>query len=188
MRQQKFVVLYSRLVLCAIFSLLNCAHAQTTSRTWQTGTLVETEKIQVPTGTTKNTTSDGAIKNKGNKQDYSVNSTSTTTQDYDTYQNYTIDDGKKIYVVRERLFFPWSKPADTTVGDQVKFAVEKGKVYLAGGDGKEHKASVVKVSLKTAPNSTASEAAEDTPFGAENWQVSVRATFSIGFGRGTRAV
>ena len=151
MRQRKFLVLYSSFVLCAIFSLANCAHTQNASRAWQTGTLVETEKTQVPSGTTKNTSSDGAIKNKGNKQDYSVNSTSTTTQDYDTYQNYTIDDGKKIYVVRERLLFPWSKPADTTVGDQLKFAVEKGKVYLAGDDGKEHKASVVKVSLKTAP-------------------------------------
>jgi hypothetical protein len=138
-------------VLCSILCASNFAQGQRASRDWHTGMLVETEQTKVPSGTTKNTTSDGAINNKGNKQDYSVNSTSTTTQDYDTYQNYTIDDGKKVYVARERLLFPWSKPASANVGEQIKFAVEKGKVYLAGDDGKEHKASVVKVSLKTAP-------------------------------------
>jgi hypothetical protein len=151
MRRRRFLVLCPISVLCTIFSASIFAHGASTSRNWHTGMLVETEQTKVATGTTKNTTSDGAIKNKGNKQDYSVNSTSTTTQDYDTYQNYTIDDGKKVYVVRERLLFPWSKPASANVGEEIKFAVEKGKIYLAGNDGKEHKASVVKVSLKTAP-------------------------------------
>lgn len=95
MRRRRFLVLCPISVLCTLFSASIFAHGATPSRNWHTGMLVETEQTKVASGTTKNTTSDGAIKNEGNKQDYSVNSTSTTTQDYDTYQNYTIDDGKK---------------------------------------------------------------------------------------------
>jgi hypothetical protein len=36
------------------------------------------------------------------------------------------------------------------VGDDVKFAVEKGKLYILDGDGKEHKATVTKRSMKPA--------------------------------------
>lgn len=125
---------------CVMLSLAFWASAQNPSRDWQAGKLVETEQTKVPSGSTKNTS-----------RDYDNNSSSshtTTTEDYDTYQNYTIDGGTKIYVARERLLFPWSKPATTSVGEQVKFAVEKGKLYLMGDDGKEHKTSVVKVSMK----------------------------------------
>ena len=119
------------------------------TREWQSGTLMETEQQQVHSGTMKTTNTDGKAKTRGNKTDYSANSTSHTTEDYDTYQIYTIKGPHKTYVARERLLFPWSKPANVTVGEAVKFAVEKNKIYLLDEDGKEHKASVSKVKVNS---------------------------------------
>jgi hypothetical protein len=123
------------------------AHA---ARNWQTGTLTETEQQKVKEGSTHNTTTDGTVKDKGNKADYSQNTTTTSTDNIETYQLYTIEAGDKIYVAREHLLFPWSKPANVSVGEKVKFVIEKGKLYLLDDDGKEHKASVSKTSMKPA--------------------------------------
>jgi len=60
---------------------------------------------------------------------------------------YTIKGPHKTYIAREQLLFPWSKPANVTVGENVKYTVEKNKVFLLDDDGKEHKASITKVSL-----------------------------------------
>lgn len=128
----------SALVLVMLAVAL-CAGGQTKSRNWQKGTLVESEQSKVQEGSTRNTTTNGG-----------ANTTATTTPNYETYQTYTIDAGQKIYVAREHLLFSWSKPASATVGEPVKFAVEKGKLYLMGDDGKEHKTTLVKESLKTA--------------------------------------
>ena len=119
------------------------------SRNWQSGTLLETEKQQVPQGTTKTSNTEGTAKNKGNKTDYSQTTTATTTHDYDTFQVYTIQGDSKTYVARERLNFPWSKPANITVGEKVKYAVEKNKLYLLDDDGKQHKAGISKVSVNS---------------------------------------
>ena len=75
--------------------------------------------------------------------------TTTTTDDYDTFQVYTIQGGTKTYVARERLLFPWSKPANVTIGDKVKYSVQKNTLYVLDEDGKQHKAGIVKVSLNT---------------------------------------
>ena len=116
------------------------------SRNWQSGTLLEVEKEQVPQSTTKTSNTEGTAKNKGNKTDYSQTTTSTTTQDYDTFQVYTIEGDSKTYVAREKLMFPWSKPANVAVGEKVKYAVEKNKLYLLDDDGKQHKAGISKAS------------------------------------------
>ena len=120
------------------------------ARNWQQGTLTETEQSKVKEGSTKNSNTDGTAKNRGNKTDYSQNTTTTTTDNYETYQTYTIQGHDKTYVAREHLLFPWSKPANVAVGGSVKFAVEKSKLYLVDEDGKEHKATVAKVSLNAA--------------------------------------
>ena len=128
------------LFACMMLGMTIWASAQT--RNWQTGTLVETEQTKVRDGSTKNTIRDNS--------DSSRHSTTTTTDNYDTYQVFTIDAGGKTYVARERLFFPWSKPALATVGEPVKFAVEKNNLYILGEDEKQHKAGIVKVSMKAA--------------------------------------
>lgn len=119
------------------------------SRKWQTGTLTETEQQKVQEGSTKNSNTDGSIKQRGNKTDYSQNTTTTQTDNFETYQIYTIEAGEKVYIGREHLLFPWSKPASVTVGRPVKFAVEKSKLYILDEDDKEHKATITRVSMKS---------------------------------------
>jgi hypothetical protein len=134
---------------CVLLLIAPRAFGANKAREWQSGTLLETEKQQVPQSTTKTSNTEGTAKQKGNKTDYSQTTTSTTTEDYDTFQVYTIQGDAKTYVARERLMFPWSKPASIAVGEKVRYAVEKNKVYLVDDDGKEHKAGISKVSVNT---------------------------------------
>jgi hypothetical protein len=119
------------------------------SHKWQTGKLTETEQQKIPEGSTRTSNTDATVKDKGNRTDYSRNTTTTTTDNMETYQFYTIESGNKIYVASEHLLFPWSKPANIQLGEPVKFAVEKGKIFIQDDDGKEHKATLVKTSLKS---------------------------------------
>ncbi len=121
-----------------------------TARDWQTGTLLETEQEKVPSGTISHSNTDVTAKDKGDKTQYSGNRTTTTTQDYDTFQIYTVQHGSKIYTAREQLLFPWSKPANLSVGEHVKMVVDKNRMYLLDDDGKEHKAKITKVKMKSA--------------------------------------
>jgi hypothetical protein len=139
MKMRKF------LVLCLVLTSTVWAKAQT--RDWQTGTLMETEQQKVLEGSTTNRTTNGS----GSNGNYSQDSTTTKTDNYDTYQVFTISGGQTIYVARERLYFPWSKPSLTTVGQPVKFAVEKNNLYILDAEGKQHKLGIVKIALKTAP-------------------------------------
>jgi hypothetical protein len=125
-----------------------CAFSAENSREWKSGTLLETEKQQVRTGATETANSDGTIKDKGKKADYSQTTTSTTTDNYDKFQVYTIQGETRTYIARERLLFPWSKPANVTVGEKLKYAVQKNTLFLLDDDGKQHKASISKVSLR----------------------------------------
>jgi hypothetical protein len=131
--------------------LLPSAALAASSRNWQTGTLMETEQQKVREGSTQNSNTDGSAKKRGDKTDYSQNTTTTKTDNFETYQIYTIEAGGKVYVAREHLLFPWSKPAHITVGEPVKLAIEKNKLYILDADEKEHKATVTKVSMKSAP-------------------------------------
>ena len=128
------------LFACMMLALTIWASAQT--RNWRTGTLVESEQTKVRDGSTKNTMKDYS--------DSSQHSTTTTTDNYDTFQVFTIEAEGKRYVARQRLFFPWSKPALATVGEPVKFAVEKNNLFIMGDDGKQIQAGVVKISMKAA--------------------------------------
>ena len=127
--------------LGVMFTVAVWANAQ--NRNWQKGALLETEQTKVHEGSTRHTTSNG--------DNSSQTSTTTKTDNYDTYQVFTIDAGQKIYVSRQRLLFPWSKPALATVGEDVKFAVEKNNLYIMGEDGKQYKTGIVKVSMKPSP-------------------------------------
>lgn len=122
--------------------------ARSDDHNWQTGTLTATEKQQVPTGSTVTTSTDASGKSNGDSSKYSGTSTKTKTDNYDTYQVYTVESGNTIYVARERLLFPWSKPAKLSLGKEVKFAVEGDSMYIQDGADKQHKASIIKSSLK----------------------------------------
>ena len=119
------------------------------SRDWQTGKLLEMEQTKVPEGTTKTTNTDTSAKKKSDdKTDYSQTSTTTTSDNYETYQIYTVQGNGKIYVAKEHLLFPWSKPANVEVGENIEFAVQKNTMYILDSDKKQHKASITKVSAK----------------------------------------
>lgn len=135
---------------CVVWLAVLHASGADNGRSWQSGMLLETEKEQVRQGTTKVKNTEGTAKDKGKKTDYSQTTTSTTTDDYDTFQVYKIQGDTRTYVARERLLFPWSKPASVTVGEKVRYAVEKNTLYLLDEDGKQHKAGIGKVSMTTA--------------------------------------
>ena len=134
-------------ILLLAAALVPQTFAAATPRDWHEGTLLETEQEKVPSGTTYHSSTDGSAKPNGDKTKYSQNTTTTASQDYDTYQLYTIQGGGKVYTASERLLFPWSKPANVTVGEKVKYVVEKNKMYFLDDDGKEHKASIKKVKV-----------------------------------------
>ena len=89
---------------------------------WHTGKLMDTEKQEVPTG-------------------------STTMYNTDTYQVFTIQTPTKTYVVRQKLNFPWSKPANIALGEEVKFTIQGNKMTILDDDQKQQKATVVKASV-----------------------------------------
>jgi hypothetical protein len=118
-----------------------------TTRQWQTGRLLDTEQQKVTEGSTTTYNSDGQEKYKRGKTDYSQNSRATTTDNVDTYEVYTIQVQDKTYIAREKLLFPWSKPANVTVGGDIKYAIEGRRLYILDDDQKEHKASITKQSV-----------------------------------------
>src|SRR3954463_13390722 len=130
-----------------LLALALCTWGADTPREWKSGTLFEMEKEQVRTGSTKRTNKDATVKDKGKKGEYSETTTSTKTDEYDTFQVYTIQGDSKTYIARERLLFPWSKPANVSVGEKVKYVVQKNTLYLLDDDGKQHKAGISKVSM-----------------------------------------
>ena len=136
-----------RIMACVLFSAGIVAAAP---RNWKSAVLTSMEQQKVNEGSTTTTNKDGQIKDKGNKTDYSSNSTTTSTDNIETYQMYTIESDKVIYVASEHLLFPWSKPANVNVGENIKYVVDKGKIIILDDDGKEHKATIVKTSMKSA--------------------------------------
>jgi len=135
--------------LTALLIGAGCTLVAASPHQWKSGTLLESEKQQVLEGSTETSNTDGTIKDRkgGKKADYSENSTTTRTDNYDNFQVYTIEGEKKTYIARERLLFPWSKPANITVGEAVKYSVDKNTLYLLDDDGKQHKAGIYKVRM-----------------------------------------
>jgi len=136
---------YSSRIFFAIF--LISAVAFGAARQWHSGKLLDTEQQKVKDGSTTTYNTDGQVKNKNGKAGYSENTTATTTDNIDTYEVYTIQGPEKTYIAREKLLFPWSKPANITVGAEVKYAIDGRKLIILDDDNKEHKASIVKTSM-----------------------------------------
>jgi hypothetical protein len=110
---------------------------------WHTGKLIDTEKQEVPTGSTTTYNTDAKAKNGS----YNQNTTAHTTDNTDTYQVFTIQTPAKTYIVRQKLNFPWSKPANIAVGEEVKFTVQGNKMTILDDDQKQQKATIVKASV-----------------------------------------
>ena len=131
-------------------SLLGVVTVKADDLKWQHGTLTSTERQKIKEGSTITHNTDATAKDRGNKTDYSSNTTTTKSDNYEDYQVYTIETGKIVYVASEHLLFPWSKPAAIELGEPVQFAVKGGKMIILDSSGKQHKATVTKTSLKSA--------------------------------------
>ncbi len=107
---------------------------------WKTGKLIDTEQQKVKEGTTTTYHSDSGSKN----------ATATKSDNIDTYQVFTIQDATKTYVVRQKLNFPWSKPANISLGEEVKFTIQGNRMTILDDDQKQQKATIVKASLNPA--------------------------------------
>jgi hypothetical protein len=134
--------------LVAVLLVSTVAFAAT--REWQSGKLLDTEQQKITEGSTTHYNTDSQKKAKNGNTNYSQNTTATTTDNTDTYEVYTIEGPQKTYVAREKLLFPWSKPANVTVGAELKYAIEGRRLIILDEDQKEHKASIVKTSLNHA--------------------------------------
>jgi len=117
-------------------------------RNWQTSILTATERQKIREGSTVTSHNDSSARDRNNGADYSNNSTTTKSDNYENYQVYTIQTGDTIYTASEHLLFPWSKPANVILGKPMKFAVEKGSMFILDDDGKQHKATIVSTALK----------------------------------------
>jgi len=53
---------------------------------WKQGKLPDTQQSKILEGSTQTSNTDGDLKDKGDKLKYSSNTTTTTTDNYDTYQ------------------------------------------------------------------------------------------------------
>ena len=134
----------------AVVVLLVGTMAFAATRDWQSGKLLDSEQQKVTEGSTTHYNTDAQKKTKNGKTDYSRNTTATTTDNTDTYEVYTIQGPEKTYIAREKLLFPWSKPANVTVGAEMKYVIDGRKLIILDEDQKEHKASIVKTSLNHA--------------------------------------
>jgi hypothetical protein len=136
--------------LALVVCLLGVVTVKADDLKWQHGTLTSTERQKIREGSTTTHNTDASAKDRGNKTDYSSNTTTTKSDNYENYQVYTIESGNVVYVGSEHLLFPWSKPADIELGQPVQFAVKSGKMFILDGSGKQHKATVTKTALKSA--------------------------------------
>src|ERR1700761_5792838 len=110
---------------------------------WHTGKLMDSEKQEVNTGSTTTYNTDSQAKDGK----YSQNTTANKVDNTDTYQVFTIQTPTRTYVVRQKLNFPWSKPANIALGEDVKFTVQGNKMTILDDDQKQQKATVVKASV-----------------------------------------
>jgi hypothetical protein len=127
----------------ALLSALLLTSTLALAADWHTGKLVDTEKQEIPTGSTTTYNTDAQAKNGK----YSQNSTAHTTDNTDTYQVFTIQTPTKTYVVRQKLNFPWSKPANISLGEEVKFMIQGNRMTILDDDQKQQKATIVKASI-----------------------------------------
>jgi hypothetical protein len=124
--------------------LLTTRTVAAADRTWLTGTLTATERQKIREGSTTNSHSNSSYDRDGSDH----NTTTTKSDNYENYQVYTIQTSDTVYTASEHLLFPWSKPANVILGKPMKFAVDKGSMYILDDDGKQHKATITGTALK----------------------------------------
>lgn len=135
------------LLLGVLVSTLSLA-AKQKEHDWQQGKLVSTDEARYFAGTIGSANTQGTVRDSGSYGTYSGTTTGSETAVYRVYQTYVIESDAYVYVARERLRWRWSKPANLTINGPIRFAVEKGHMFILDEDGKEHEARMTKKILK----------------------------------------
>jgi hypothetical protein len=117
-------------------------------RNWQNGTLLDAQKSRVYLGTYSSTNTYGNANVYGDSATYNSNSSTSRQARYGLEEVEVVDGGDKIYVISRLLRYRWNKEANVTVNAPVKFAIEGNHIYLLDDDGREHKAKIIKKTLK----------------------------------------
>ena len=127
MRHRTIVLATSILLL-----VLHTELAAQAKRDWQAGTWRDTSRASETVGAVTNGTTNGG----------SVSASTTTVQR--VHQLYVIETPDYVYQAEQRLRWRWSKPVPLTVNESMKFAIEKGKIFVIGEDAKEYELTLVK--------------------------------------------
>lgn len=140
-----------RLLLCAaVVAAAGLMYAR--ERVWKDAVIVESgseRRSEIAGATTT-----GRVDTAGN-----VDADTRTRQRAWDENTYLIDAGDRVYVVSESIprmggrliSVPIKRGAHLVPGSQIKYAVDRDQLFVAGDDGKEHKFHIVRVSMKTPP-------------------------------------
>lgn len=112
--------------------------------------MLSVEKTRERESTTTTTNAEGNVKSGDNGDKYSGQSTTTQTPNSDNYVTYAVEAGNVVYTAKQHLLFPWSKPANVSLREKFKFAVQKDKLYMLDDDGKESSAKIIKQAVTSA--------------------------------------
>jgi hypothetical protein len=127
-----------------------CCHAALGAekvRDWQTGKILDSQRSRYfsgTVGTANNAKAEGGWAGYGIQQNASVRAACQR------YVTFLIEGDTYAYLAEEHLQELSSKPANLTVNQPVKFAVEKWKLFVIDDKGKEHEMKIVKKVVRQA--------------------------------------
>ena len=113
-----------------------------------TGKVLDSERTRYFAGTVGSANSTGNAQTYGTYGTYQGNTNTSQTAVYKTYQTFLIEGETHTYLVQQRLRWRWSNPANLTVNDSVKLAVDRRRLFVIDDDGKQHEMEIVKRVLR----------------------------------------
>lgn len=128
--------------LITVFLFFVClSPAQDKARDWQTGKVLDTDSssYRVSLGSTTQVSPDGY----GGANATTTNNSATRRQEV-----IAIEGAEYIYVSERTMRARWTKSSSLTVNAEVKYAVEKDKIYIVDDNGREIKLTIKKRILK----------------------------------------
>jgi hypothetical protein len=116
------------------FVLLIAPHCTAASKitSWEIGKVLDADRKQELVGTAEHSAT------------YGPASHATTSVLYNSYEEYTIESDKFVYITREHLRTERSKPALLTINGPVKFHVDGRRLVILDNEGKERETTIVK--------------------------------------------
>ncbi len=136
-------------IIIAVLVFSGTFAAKSPERHWQPATVLEFNSNKL--STTTGTSTSGTVDRTGN-----IGAVTTQRERRYDEDSYAIDAGDRILIVTETIqrmggalgSVRLRKGAQLTPGDSVKFALEKGSIYIMDSQGKEHKLRVQRVTMK----------------------------------------